>query len=152
MRVKANEIKRKYYSLKDFRGVDYSSSPLEVASYRATDMQNLILKDGVLHKRNGWSRMLKVSSNKIDGVWQWEDSLIVQCGRMFYKVASDESVTTIGEVDATQKAVVFHSQDKMYFLTGGNYLVYDGNTMETLVNNREKAYIPLTMSVSASGV
>lgn len=151
MRVQANEIKRKYYSLKDFRGVDYSSSPLEVASYRATDMQNLILKDGVLHKRNGWSRMLKVSSSKIDGVWQWKDSLIVQCGRMFYKVASDESVTTIGEVNATQKAVVFHSQDKMYFLTGENYLVYDGNTMESLVNNREKAYIPLTMSVSASG-
>ncbi|MBQ3019142.1 MAG: hypothetical protein IJD77_00965 [Clostridia bacterium] len=152
MRVEASQLNRKYYALNDFRGVDYSSSPLEVKPYRATDMQNLILKDGVLHKRNGWKRMLKVSSNKIDGVWQWKDSLIVQCGRMFYKIASDESVTTIGEFNATQKAVVFHSQDKMYFLTGAAYLMYDGETVVNLVNNREKAYIPTTMSVSASGV
>lgn len=37
------------------RGVDFSTSPFEVASTRATDMKNLINEDGVNHKRQGWS-------------------------------------------------------------------------------------------------
>ena len=57
MRVEKNVLNRKTYTLKDFRGVDYSSSPLEVKPYRATDMANLLLKDGVLHKRNGWEQV-----------------------------------------------------------------------------------------------
>lgn len=156
MRVNANKISRKFYSLNDFRGVDYSSSPLEVKPYRATDMQNFILKDGVLHKRNGWERMLKVSSEKVDGVWIWGKDAIVQCGSTFYKVTDfdteNATTTKINGGKASRKAIAFYSQDKMYFLTGNDYLVYDGNEMDSLVNNRAKAYIPTTMEVNASGV
>ena len=54
MKVGRNNIDRKVVSLKDFRGVDYASSPLEVKPYRATDMANLLLRDGQLQKRYGF--------------------------------------------------------------------------------------------------
>lgn len=53
MKVNKNQLNRKVFALNDFRGVDYASSPLEVKPYRATDMANLLLMDGMLHKRKG---------------------------------------------------------------------------------------------------
>lgn len=57
MKVGRNNIDRKVFSLKDFRGVDYASSPLEVKPYRATDMANLLLRDGQLQKRYGFKQL-----------------------------------------------------------------------------------------------
>ena len=59
MRVERNNIDRKVFSLKDFRGVDYASSPLEVKPYRATDMANLLLRDGQLQKRYGFRQLFQ---------------------------------------------------------------------------------------------
>lgn len=42
------------------RGVDFSTSPFEVASTRATDMKNLINEDGVNHKRPGWTENIEL--------------------------------------------------------------------------------------------
>lgn len=63
MRVGKNDVNRKVFSLKDFRGVDYASSPLEVKPYRATDMANLLLRDGQLQKRYGFKQLFKASEN-----------------------------------------------------------------------------------------
>lgn len=57
MKVGRNNIDKKVFSLKDFRGVDYASSPLEVKPYRATDMANLLLRDGQLQKRYGFKQL-----------------------------------------------------------------------------------------------
>lgn len=57
MKINTNNLSRKVYSLKDFRGVDYASSPMEVKPYRATDMANLLLRDGMLHKRHGFEQI-----------------------------------------------------------------------------------------------
>ena len=43
------------------RGVDYSSSPFEVSTSRATSMKNMINEDGVNHKRHGWSEDLEIN-------------------------------------------------------------------------------------------
>lgn len=61
MRVGKNNTDRKVFALKDFRGVDYASSPLEVQPYRATDMANLLLRDGMLQKRYGFKQKFNVS-------------------------------------------------------------------------------------------
>lgn len=63
MRVGKNDVNRKVFSLKDFRGVDYASSPLEVKPYRATDMANLLLRDGQLQKRYGFKQKFNVGVN-----------------------------------------------------------------------------------------
>lgn len=60
MKVGRNNLNRKIFALKDFRGVDYASSPLEVQPYRATDMANLLLRDGMLRKRKGLKQLFKV--------------------------------------------------------------------------------------------
>lgn len=60
MNVGKNNIDRKVYTLKDYRGVDYASSPLEVQPYRATDMANLLLRDGMLQKRYGFKQKFNV--------------------------------------------------------------------------------------------
>ena len=60
MKVGRNNLDRKIFALKDFRGVDYASSPLEVQPYRATDMANLLLRDGMRRKRYGFRQICKV--------------------------------------------------------------------------------------------
>ena len=69
MKVQRGEVNKKVLSLNDFRGVDYASSPLEVKPYRATDMANLILQDGMLKKRNGFKQLKKIETDfKYDGM------------------------------------------------------------------------------------
>ena len=43
-------------SFSEFKGVDFSSSPFEVSTSRAVYSKNMINKDGVNHKRNGWTQ------------------------------------------------------------------------------------------------
>lgn len=45
-------------TLDNFRGVDFSSSPLNVSSNRAASMRNFILVDGRTKKRNGWKEVI----------------------------------------------------------------------------------------------
>lgn len=79
MRVQAASVKRKIVTLSDFRGVDYSSSPLEVKPYRATDMANLLLRDGVLHKRYGWEQYLKIDArNKATDLFAFGELFIAR--------------------------------------------------------------------------
>jgi len=44
----------KSFSFSDFRGVDYSSTPLEIKVYRSPKMKNLINDGKYNHKRLGW--------------------------------------------------------------------------------------------------
>jgi hypothetical protein len=62
MKVTRSEVGKKVLSIKDFRGADYASSPLEVKPYRATDMANLIMQDGMLRKRNGFKQLKAIKS------------------------------------------------------------------------------------------
>lgn len=66
IRVEKNNLNRKVFALNDFRGVDYASSPLEVKPYRATDMANLLLRDGMLKKRHGFRQVYKLTGVKDD--------------------------------------------------------------------------------------
>ena len=72
MKVGKNTLNRKIYAFKDFRGVDYVSSPLEVQPYRATDMANLLLRNGMLHKRNGFRQIKKVAGLGVTSKYEQE--------------------------------------------------------------------------------
>ena len=73
MRVQAVNNQRKFYKFNKFRGVDYSSSPLEVKANRATDMANLIIRDGTLHKRNGFDQVHYLGGTEdIKGAWAFK--------------------------------------------------------------------------------
>lgn len=77
MRVQAVSNQRKFYRFNKFRGVDYSSSPLEVKTNRATDMANLILRDGTLHKRNGFEQVHYLGgTEEIKGAWVFKRNAV----------------------------------------------------------------------------
>ena len=62
---------RKSLTLSDFKGVDFSSSPLRVKNNRATSMRNFINEYGVNKKRNGWNEVLKFEGSQINGIFQF---------------------------------------------------------------------------------
>lgn len=68
---------RQEKTLKGFMGVDYSSSPMDVAINRAIDSKNFINENGINKKRNGWREIYRFlpSENgehqKINGIWHF---------------------------------------------------------------------------------
>ena len=63
----AKTTNKKVLTLNDIRGVDLSSAPLRVKSTRASYMKNMICKDGVNHKRNGFEQVAHIQ-DKGEGV------------------------------------------------------------------------------------
>ena len=87
---------RKQVELNDFKGVDFSSSPLRVKQNRASNMRNFINEYGVNHKRHGWNELFKIRDangdvQRINGVFECFNSLIVYAGNCFYEVHDTDS-------------------------------------------------------------
>ena len=145
---------RKSLTLSDFKGVDFSSSPLRVKNNRATSMRNFINEYGVNKKRNGWNEVLKFEGSQINGIFQFGDDIIVYAGTKFYKVAESDGVyskieiTTPPGVELQPNRIqAFFNKGKAYIIGCGDYLVYgswdDGDTYE-LRRVADVAYIPTT--------
>ncbi len=161
---------RRTLHLSDFRGVDFSSSPLRVQSNRAMSMKNFINEYGVNKKRNGWNEVFRIEKDgvpqRINGVFQYingeRKELIVHAGRRFYRVASDfstyEDITfsstyITAKVNASAlkdcRSQAFINGGKMYIAGCGDYLVYgswDGGKTYELhrVADNTGTYIPTT--------
>lgn len=81
---------RKQLTLENFKGVDFSSSPLRVHSNRASNMQNFINEYGVNRKRNGWNELFRIedengNAQPINGIFQFikgnRKDLLVHAGK-----------------------------------------------------------------------
>ena len=161
MRVDAVNNNRQFYRFADFRGVDYSSSPLEVQSNRATDMANLILRDGTLHKRNGFEQKHYLGgTEEVKGAWLMkhdkEDVLIYVQGQKLYEYNISTTTTTKKDLytsadgKISDTAMAFMSGDDLYILCG-EYLqikYIDEDKTYDIVNllapSLKRAYIPIT--------
>ena len=85
---------RNQMQLNDFKGVDFSSSPLRVQSNRASNMSNFINEYGVNKKRNGWNELFKIEINRvpqqINGIFWYVNrdhkEMLVHAGKRFYRV------------------------------------------------------------------
>lgn len=165
---------RKTLTLGDFRGVDFSTSPLNVKAYRASNMVNLINDFGKTRKRPGWRERLTITEGgepmRINGIFQYEDGdhrdVIVHAGRRFYRLGVDaatgretyEDITESGTHEASrvipdklwdERSQAVFNKRRMYILGCGDYLVYgtwDGGESYQLrrVYNGEDTYIPTT--------
>ena len=100
--VPSNTQKTYELTLKDFKGVDFTNTKINVLPNRATVMKNMIWKDGINQKRPPYEEVLKYEkvtevdgestityrrklSGKINGCWSFTDTLknkhtIVHCG------------------------------------------------------------------------
>lgn len=76
----------------NLRGLDYTNAKLDIADNRSPDAENLIFKDGINQKRNGYNQILKINSGgNFNGFWEFLDSKkkvhrIAHVGTKFYKV------------------------------------------------------------------
>lgn len=166
------DVKSHSKTLASFKGVDYSHSKLEVSENRSTDMRNLLYKDGMLHKRNGYEQVLQLPS-KINGMWQIKDVeydnfiTIVHSGNKLYKIYFNDDITSsykselhintdsnysygtegfdFGEIKDMKSYGVIKN-DKLYIFCG-TLLVYgkfDGSWQLRYVRDDENTYIPIT--------
>ena len=165
---------RKTLTLGDFRGVDFSTSPLCVKPYRAADAVNFINDYGKTRKRPGWRERLTITQGgkpvRINGIFNYEDGehrdVIVHAGCRFYRLSVDEAtgreialdITTSGTyaqsvVDPARltdtRSQAIYNRKRLYIIGCGDYLVYGswngGESYELRrVYNNEDTYIPTT--------
>ena len=153
-------------SFTDFKGVDFSSSPMDVSANRASYMENFINEFGINQKRHGWCEMREFSTSEderlpICGIFHYKTDaishIVVHAGDRFYRL-TESGYERIGIGIAGLLATcsqAFLQKDRMYIIGCGDYLVYgtwdDGKTFELRrVADDEDTYIPVT-SVSVGG-
>lgn len=165
---------RRSFTLSDFRGVDFSSSPLSVQANRATNMKNFINEFGVNRKRHGWKQVLQMNG-AINGIYHYQNGemteLLVYAGNTFYRVQDPEEkgdagciVTSVYTDEAIESCrVEFYYQNRFVYIVGaGVFLRYstEMHTMELVgdfydENGRliTNAYIPTTtISIDTNNV
>lgn len=175
MRASANiQLKeRRQLTLENFRGVDFSSSPLRVRSNRASNMRNFINEYGVNKKRNGWNELFHIEDSNgvvqpINGIFQYikgtHKDLLVHAGRRIYKItqSNGEYIYTDITLSSTYisakvqpslltntRSQAFFNKGKCFIIGCGDFLVYgswdNGVTYELRrVADNEDTYIPTT--------
>lgn len=128
-----------------FKGVDLSSNPTQVDSARgAMGTVNLISDSGGFpEKRKGW-RVLQTCEAPVNGLYRGvikgKEYFLVHGGTKLYQW-TDSSIKELKSGLTNGKGTAFTLNDKIYVLTGGEYLVFDG---ETVKDATADAYVPTT--------
>ena len=149
---------RQQLVINDFKGVDLSSSPLQIHCSRASFASNLINDNGVNHKRPGWRQELNFAGKQINGIYEYKNDghevRIVYAGKTFYEVKDGTAALIDFQEDENfrlqdQKVQFFRQRGRVYIIGCGDYLVYgtwdEGETYEIRrVYNDEDTYVPTT--------
>lgn len=144
---------RNTFTIDEFLGVDFSSSPMKVNPRRATSAVNFITEYGTLKKRNGWVELQKFMNKKITGMYNYGDFMIVRAGDKIYRVNEDMTFSTLYTIEQTQdERVSFFANDGDIFIVGlGQYLMFhqtgfdtEGEPIYQIHPVRDYAYIPTT--------
>lgn len=141
----------KTLKIDQFRGVDFSTSPLQVKATRASEAVNFYLDDeGRMRKRPGWRERFCVRDEKtseplrINGIFEYKSGehrdVIIHAGKRFFRMTVDEhgreAVEDItmsssheqSRVDegllSDERSQTFFMAGKMYIIGCGDYLVY----------------------------
>lgn len=136
----------------NFKGVDFSSNPTQIDDKRgAIGTVNLISDTGGFpEKRKGWRKLLECEA-PVNGLYRGtidgEEHFLVHGGTKLYKW-TDNSITQLKTGLTNAKGTAFTLDGKIYILTGGEYLVYDGKTVKDV---SEVAYVPTTSIANEPG-
>lgn len=136
----------------NFKGVDFSSNPTQIDDKRgAIGTVNLISDTGGFpEKRKGWRKLLECEA-PVNGLYRGtidgEEHFLVHGGTKLYKW-TDDSITQLKTGLTNAKGTAFTLDGKIYILTGGEYLVYDGKTVKDV---SEVAYVPTTSIANEPG-
>lgn len=134
-------ITRQYRS---FKGLDYSADESQIDGSRSPLAVNMISDAGGWpQKRLGW-RVLRRYTGRINGIYPYRKDdgtieLIVHAGAAIYRDA--ESPVKLRDSLKDDYSTSFYMANKLYILTGAQYLVYNG---EEIKNVSDVAYTPTT--------
>ena len=77
---------KEYYTIKEFKGVDFTTSQIDVDVRRSSNAKNFINNDGYNEKRYGYD-ILATIGTKINGVWNIDtdkgDLFLVHSGKSY---------------------------------------------------------------------
>lgn len=85
---------KKYYSIDNFLGVDFTSSPIEVDKRRSPYAKNIINNNGYNESRNGYETIFELD-DKINGIWNVDridkEIFLIHAGTKLYECNIDFS-------------------------------------------------------------
>ncbi len=122
---------RSYYSIDNFLGVDFTSSPIEVDKKRSSNAVNMINNNGYNETRNGYEIIKKLDS-RINGIWNIdipnEEILLVHAGTKLYKIDSNfkEVEELLNDLNDERSTGIYFS-DYLTIFDGKRAIIY-GNT------------------------
>lgn len=106
---------KQYYSINEFKGVDFTTSPIDVDVRRSPNAKNYININGYNEKRKGYD-ILHTFNEKINGVWNIDtnqgDLFLVHSGTSLYQITSDFKTKTLlltGMNDKRSCGIYLHS-------------------------------------------
>lgn len=131
-----------------FKGVDFSTDPSLVDKSRSPYAVNMVADTGGMpEKRMGW-RTISTIESPVNGLFvaviQQNTHFIAHGGTKIYEWFPNEnkSPVVLKENVTNNRSVAQNMGEKLWILTGGDYLVFDGETVKDV---SEIAYIPTTV-------
>lgn len=161
----------KQFRMGDFRGVDFSSSPLNASYTRAVAGKNWINEYGANKKRNGWEQILPKLGDKINGIFPYQvmdgmEMLVFTDKRAFRVYFENDEWVSVDVSDsagaetyaaklqygdlknlANRKLMAVYGKNGIYIPAGGYYFYHTGNKKLYELN----AYYPEMTAQTAYG-
>ena len=149
-KIESIRLYQKEYT--QFRGVDFSTDPTQVADYRSPYALNLISDlAGFPEKRVGWRKILD-TGKRINGIHHavfasGASMRFVHAGNTLYTWdESNASHTAICETMSDNRSVAFAHGGKMYIMDGNKYrVVAEADGVYTVANVEDgEVFVPTT--------
>lgn len=144
---------KEFYEIGGFKGVDFTTSPIDVDVLRSPNAVNVINKDGYIESRNGYE-VLNTIGECINGVWNIDttdgEMFLVHSGTCLYQVSSDfKDTVMLFNGMSNNRSVGLYLNEYLVIFDGVRTCVFskfDGHNYEVKFLD-EIGYIP-TISIS----
>lgn len=145
VKVPASNVKVYAAKYVNFKGVDLSTDPTQISGSRSPYAPNLISDSGGFpEKRPGWRTLYSLDA-PINGIYRGvidgTEHIVIHAGSKLYHWDGENEPTAFEGSFHNGKGDSFCLENKIWILTGAEYLVYDGETLKSV---EETAYIPAT--------
>lgn len=140
---------KSYFTIDNFLGVDFTSSPIEVDKRRSPNAKNIINYNGYNETRKGYE-IVKVFNSKINGIWNVDlpskEVFLVHAGTKLFECLTDFSVCTeILSGMANERSQAVYIGEYLTIFDGNRAIIYSPTETGYKVSFLdESGYIPTT--------